>query len=440
MPLGKALLRLAVGGCCMAFASPASAFRVLADRPEFAGETQVRWPVRAVPFEVSGDVPADLRVEDVIANAGRALARWSNVACADFEFTVAAISASRASSGDGANTIQLLDTGWASRGFDPDAAGATDLIVRERTAGGWEISEADIYINAEHHRWSPAETPADGYRSLMSVIVHEGGHALGLTHPCEPEGVDGAPACSAAGGEERVSVMYPFYGAGQAELLPDDVDGLCHLYPRCEAEGCANGFACTASGCVPVCGEGICRPSELCVSGECVPADECPGRACPDCGDEGCGAETCSVDDDCETGTCLSDGTCAVTCGDDTACSAEHVCVSSPRGGYCSPRGSVETGMPCREAEQCAGNQCLAGIEAEPVCTKTCVNHEDCPSGWGCSDIQGRDVCAPFSAGGGCSVTRPQPIPSRAHELICAALAACVLLRVAPRRQRSHAR
>src|SRR5262249_17023075 len=152
--------------------------------------------------------------------------------------------------GDGINTIQWIFSGWTSRGLDPSAAGATDVQYEKGADGKWVIVEADIYLNAENHRWVASGTPPTGLRDLASVLTHEMGHLLGLLHPCEPGGADGAPDCATDPAFAQAT-MYPIYDPAEVSLGDDDEAGACFLYPgnACEVAGCPAGMACSTTGC-----------------------------------------------------------------------------------------------------------------------------------------------------------------------------------------------
>jgi len=189
------------------------------------------------------------------------------------------------SPGDGRSTIQWLFD-WT--GFDPTAAGATDVQYVTNAAGEWTIAEADLYLNGGL-RWT-TETPAESSekRSVLSVVTHELGHALGLLHNCEPNGEEGAPECSISPRFESAS-MYPIYGTGQSALSADDVAGLCFLYPaepgspadaECVGEACSDELLPLGA---------TCDEASSCADGRCLAgaADEafctrsCAGAASP---------------------------------------------------------------------------------------------------------------------------------------------------------------
>ena len=66
---------------------------------------------------------------------------------------------------------------------------------------GSHIYEADIRINAKHHRFSNAEEPLQTRVDFNSLMVHEMGHVLGLAHI--PQGTQSVMQAYLSNGVER---------------------------------------------------------------------------------------------------------------------------------------------------------------------------------------------------------------------------------------------
>ena len=150
---------------------------------------------------------------------------------------------------------------------------------------------------------------------LLTVLVHELGHALGLAHNCAPE----APELM-CGAEHAGIVMHPIYGEGGTRLAADDVEGICALYPALTPEpaGCAQAADC--------------YEGELCVEGACHP-DSLFGPAC-------------AQRSDCATTYCIEDS-------------------SSPAGGICTRQ--------CESSSECpSGAQC---VPVEGMSVHVCQPH-----------------------------------------------------------------
>ena len=91
------------------------------------------------------------------------------------------------------------------------------------------------------------------FMDLQNTVTHEAGHFIGLAHPCESDpstaSRNGVPVCSAH--PEMIPVtMYPSAQVGEISkrtLEPDDVEGVCTVYPRAVAGGLAPAAASTGA-------------------------------------------------------------------------------------------------------------------------------------------------------------------------------------------------
>jgi Matrixin len=407
----------------------ARAYQTGADKAELAGTAKVRWATNLVPYTLNDQVPVGLTFEEVEEVAQRAFAVWSAPVCSGIVFSNASNTSDPARPGDGVNTIQWLFSGWQERGFDPAAPGITDVQYGKDEQGNWQIVEADTYLNAETQHWIKSGEQ-EGYVDLESVLVHESGHMLGLLHPCEPGGANGAPDC-AAHPELTDDTMYPFYGAGEATLAPDDEAGVCFLYPGsdCEITGCPSGNTCRPEGCLTPCGASFCAVGEQCVEGACKGANVCSGDACGRSGcqsDGDCTAnqqcktgscvgrlpsgDPCASDQDCAGGVCVEGAYCAAGCRSDVECAEGATCTKISSGKSACLSGKVPLGAPCDAANECIGGRCLARDGEAPLCTRSC-EEAACPAGWECAEVDGQNVCQPPAAGlpAACAVEPRRP-------------------------------
>lgn len=429
------------------FASNANAYRTGADLDKFKGTERVRWSSDTAIFDLAGTLPTGINAYDFSREFVRAFGQWSAPDCGGFQAKFGEMSAAPAKFGDGRNTIEMVSNGWLALGYTEAAAGATDIRYEKDENGQWRIVEADIYINAEYFSWTTDFLPSVDTRTIFSVLLHEGGHALGMLHPCEEDGEGGAPKCKVRGISPSTSVMYPVYDPSQSTLTVDDIAGDCFLYRKCESTGCPDGFECGADGCTLPCSSdatsGHCTVDQICAPTGCVSLAECaetnclgqgPCTADADCelGDF-CAAEgacktgtrplgdACKASSQCEHGVCFGDA-CVPACTTDKQCAIDAICEpasdattqtdgapsASPSRGVCvGPQKPF--GQPCRESDECLGGECLAGASAAPVCTRLCGDGKaECPAPWTCADVEGRSVCTPIAdPKGGCSVAPP---------------------------------
>jgi hypothetical protein len=267
-----------------------------------------------------------------------------------------------------------------------------------------------MYLNGEL-QWSAYPDGLSQW-DIEGVLTHELGHALGLMHPCEPDGADRAPDCDDEP-DAADSVMYPFYDDTIAALSSDDLAGLCFLYatPVCGEFGCGEGQLCTESGCVASCHDQECGPGFLCTEQGCrsvACVNGCDGAACK--ADRDCGPE-----ETCDDGSCASDESAERDCRDDECPPPAEICGAAGAagaGGACNAGASdLLLGAPCESSVECADGRCVSGAVESAICTRECG--EDlpaCPTHWACEAVSGNDVCVPrvrieSVGGGGCSVT-----------------------------------
>lgn len=433
---------------------PAFGFRTAADEPSFAGTPKVKWEVGQIPINFSGRPPTGISNAEVERATEGAFARWSD-ANAEIAIELHGWAKESAVAGDGVNTVQFISSGWVERGFDKSAPGLTDISYSQNSRGDWVIAEADIYINADTHSWIISGRSDSDERALDSVLTHEGGHFLGLWHPCEVGGSEGAPDCGSDSSFAQAT-MYPVYSSAQSSLAEDDIAGIKFLYgaSSCVTEGCPDGRTCAPEGCLVQCGDFVCGPHEQCTADGCWPEDECYGIGCSlrckvdsDCGvgqrcvtNECSGiapaGDPCAESAACESSLCANGEFCLASCSD----CATGVCEQSRDGGQTCETAKLPVGANCESPEDCAGGECLTGAEKSNVCTRTC--HQDgakCPDDWSCSKVDETQVCVPDRVeprgGGGCSIAA---LPRSQNWLLAVTLGLMLQAR-RKRRSRVHA-
>jgi hypothetical protein len=461
------LLCLAASLATFGVSTSASAYKTLSDTAEFAdtAPNSVVWDHEIVSYSIGSDLPLGLDEASVQQVVATAFQRWESVACATIKTNNDGFTSAGSVLGDGVNTISWVREGWT---LDRAVGAHTDLIAEKRQDGSFAIVEADVQLNAEDFDWTIDATPDAHTKELRSILLHEIGHFLGLSHPCAPQSGACSDGCDADEGlpqctpDEDAVVMNPVYDASRVNLSEDDIAGFCALYPRSDCDEqtpCADGFECVSGACLKACGDALCRTGETCVDATCKPA--CSGATCEatcatntDCtlgevcspggqctsGDVPLG-EPCAVDGDCDLGLC-NDGVCAKACQKDAECADAETCAppaSADTWGLC--QGSpLPFGAKCASAEVCASGECLTRAPGDDVCTRTCGEHDPaCPANWDCKTVDGKSVCAPqtTAATGGCAIQPRAPSPTPLRTACAAALFALFIIR---RRSRARAR
>lgn len=181
------------------------------------------WRNACVSYSINESGSRNISYEDAKRVIDESFATWMAAACTDGNSPgISVTNIGAAACGEvrynpdapNQNLIVFRDDGWPYS--DPNSTlGLTTVTFNAETG---EIYDADMEINSSGRNLSITDAvPANGY-DLASVITHEAGHFLGLAHATDSR-----------------ATMYASYKPGTKalrDLAPDDVSGLCAIYPN----------------------------------------------------------------------------------------------------------------------------------------------------------------------------------------------------------------
>ncbi len=176
------------------------------------------WRNMCVSYSLQQDASIFVTLKQATDVAAQAFETWHNAPCDDAggtpsiqAYDFGPVMCDQTPSNEHNNPIIFRDSSWGTD--QANALGLTTLTVVPRTG---ELLGAAIEINASRVPLvvnTDAGIP-DGAYDLQSIITHEAGHFLGLAHS-----------------QHTDAVMYAYYHAGQSALTPDDINGICPIYP-----------------------------------------------------------------------------------------------------------------------------------------------------------------------------------------------------------------
>ena len=276
----RAAILAAAVAATLALARPAGAYV----RYKAMNGKMFAWPQTCVPMVAfPKDLEQMMTESEILGALNAAAATWSAGAneCTYLDMTVESSTekAPRATN-DSRNNIIFRTSSWCkltpTGSCDPavpyDSAALALTSVSASTSSGI-IRDADVEVNAFHFSWADLVTHPElqgmPFHDLQNAITHEFGHVIGLDHTCyiQPpiptdQNNNPIPDCMDASPDVLATTMFPSADPGDIEkrtLAPDDMQGLCDIYPKASDPmmcvppqimdtGCGGGNCATAAG------------------------------------------------------------------------------------------------------------------------------------------------------------------------------------------------
>jgi matrixin len=208
------------------------------------------WATRGHSFQIHAQGTADVPGTSEFDAIRRSFATWAAVTCSDLTFPEVLppeqgdrrigyftgetnrnlvlwrteSCATAAPSGDPCHT-----QGGCSNKYDCWEHGSTAIAVTTTTSisSTGEILDSDIELNDANHFFTVVDAPPCGSRppapdcvsiDVQNTMTHEAGHTIGLDHTDDPSAT--------------MAAFAPEGETSKRTLNPDDVQGVCDIYPK----------------------------------------------------------------------------------------------------------------------------------------------------------------------------------------------------------------
>ncbi len=353
--------------------------------------TPAHWCAARVTVHADGRVPPGASLSDLEAAIAQAAATWNEPTCALVELDPAEPLDGPT---DGAIVVGWADPAELPADLSADAAAVTRTVYGDDGC----IVSAHVMLNpAFHFELAPVYVPGDT-ADLISVVTHELGHALGLSHSRHRDATmffaGGDPRMRTLEDDDRRALCFLYgaepTGAGQpCDACVRDGDcapgARCLLEPAgdaafcgaaCESDAdCPDDFACVdvagaGNQCLPRNGTCAERGANIPVGQRCYGPATCESGLCWPTNTTAYCTQPCRPAEsasDCPSGTQCVPGGPGCTVHSQTAC------------GRCAPVGDVPLGAPCADSTQCRSGSCALAFGAvQGHCTARCDSDADC--------------------------------------------------------------
>jgi hypothetical protein len=180
------------------------------------------WPTSCVTFssQVDGSTLRGIDYEALNAAVSAGFVQWQSAPCSVGGTPSIAVldrgpvtcdSQEYNQDAPNANIWMFRDDYWPYEGTGATLA-LTTITFNVKTG---EIFDADVEINSAQNPITVGDTAIQA--DLLSIVTHEAGHFLGLSHSCNKEAT--------------MFASYKFGETGLRSLEPDDIAGICSIYP-----------------------------------------------------------------------------------------------------------------------------------------------------------------------------------------------------------------
>jgi hypothetical protein len=187
--------------------------------------TPLWWPSTCLGFAVhrAGSESSDIDYETADRIIESAFIKWASVDCGggatpsfrvENQGPVDCRETQYNQEAGNANAFMFRDDHWPYTN-SLDTLALTTVTYNVETA---EIYDSDVEINTAQARFTTTETPPADDADLDAVVTHEVGHFLGLAH-------------SEVSASTMRSIGYQLGTTGLRTLAPDDISGICEIYP-----------------------------------------------------------------------------------------------------------------------------------------------------------------------------------------------------------------